>query len=99
MLPTLATENGCLTLGSFLPKAVSGKEICGALLCQAGLRRASNLPPALARKSVSGAASCQTLQEVVFFPLPRSGFLREISWLLPVPKEFFFEGRAASQAW
>src|SRR4051794_31471459 len=29
------------------------------------------------------------LQEVVFFPIPRLGFLREISWLLPVPKEFF----------
>src|SRR3954471_9359447 len=38
MTTTLATKNGCLTLGSFLPKAVSGKEICGALLCQAGLR-------------------------------------------------------------
>src|SRR3954453_11882515 len=44
----------------------------------------------LASKSVFGAASCPTLQEVVFFPIPRLGFLREISWLLPVPKEFFF---------
>ena len=35
---TLATEHGCLTLGSFLPKAVSGKRSAVLSLCQAGLR-------------------------------------------------------------
>src|ERR1700735_2966459 len=82
---TLATEHGCLTLGSFLPKAVSGKR--SAVLSLSGRsERASNLPTWLHQNP------CPGLLPVLLYrrwssSLPRLGFLREIAWLLPVPKE------------
>src|ERR1700733_11164120 len=81
---TLATEHGCLTLGSFLPKAVSGKR--SAVLSLSGRsERASYLPPCLHKNPCPGLLPvllCRSWSS----SLPRLGFLREIAWLLPVPK-------------
>ena len=49
--------------------------------------RVSNLPTCL-HQNPSPGCLLSALAGDGFLPIPRLGFLREIAWLLPVPKEF-----------
>ena len=89
--------SGSGSLGSFLPKAVSGQEIPRVLSVRPGLR--GRVPiPCLHEKPVSGLLPVVLLSTGRDYSLPRLGFLHNKAWALPVPKEFEVVSARAEKA-